>query len=49
MPVAIGDAVCGPQVPGTERPLLWTDIPYLNPCPAGQCVSFTNIGFDLAA
>ncbi|KGO75471.1 Peptidoglycan-binding Lysin subgroup [Penicillium italicum] len=39
MPVAIGGAVCGPQVPGTARPLLWTDIASLNPCPAGQCCS----------
>ncbi|KAJ6133544.1 Peptidoglycan-binding Lysin subgroup [Penicillium samsonianum] len=39
MPVAIGDAVCGPQVPGTARPMLWTNIASLNPCPAGQCCS----------
>lgn len=39
MPVAIGDAVCGPQVPGTARPLVWKDIASLNPCPAGKCVS----------
>ncbi|KOS47789.1 hypothetical protein ACN38_g1219 [Penicillium nordicum] len=39
MPVAIGDAVCGPQVPGTARPKMWTDIASLNPCPAGQCCS----------
>ncbi|KAJ5592330.1 hypothetical protein N7537_009234 [Penicillium hordei] len=39
MPVAIGDAVCGPQVPGTARPKLWTEIASLNPCPAGQCCS----------
>ncbi|QQK48294.1 Peptidoglycan-binding Lysin subgroup [Penicillium digitatum] len=38
-PVAIGGAVCGPQVPGTARPVLWTDIASLNPCPAGQCCS----------
>ncbi|KGO55390.1 Peptidoglycan-binding Lysin subgroup [Penicillium expansum] len=39
MPVAIGGAVCGPQVPGTARPILWTSIASLNPCPAGQCCS----------
>ena len=39
MPVTIADAVCGPQVPGTARPLLWSEVPSLNPCPAGQCVS----------
>ncbi|CAG8898772.1 unnamed protein product [Penicillium egyptiacum] len=39
MPVAIGDAVCGPQVPGTARPQMWMDIASLNPCPAGQCCS----------
>ncbi|KAJ5816258.1 Peptidoglycan-binding Lysin subgroup [Penicillium robsamsonii] len=39
MPVAIGDAVCGPQVPGTGRPRMPFMIPTLNPCPAGQCCS----------
>lgn len=39
MPVAVGDAVCGPRVPGSARPLLWTEIATLNPCSAGQCVS----------
>ncbi|KAF7516416.1 hypothetical protein PCG10_002177 [Penicillium crustosum] len=39
MPVAISDAICGPQVPGTARPKLWTEIASLNPCPAGQCCS----------
>ncbi|KAJ5970521.1 Peptidoglycan-binding Lysin subgroup [Penicillium vulpinum] len=39
MPVAIGNAVCGPQVPGTERPKDILKIPSLNPCPAGQCCS----------
>ncbi|KAJ5372770.1 Peptidoglycan-binding Lysin subgroup [Penicillium concentricum] len=39
MPVAIGDAICGPQVPGTGRPKMSFMIPTLNPCPAGQCCS----------
>ncbi|CAI7616225.1 unnamed protein product [Penicillium glandicola] len=39
MPVSIGDAVCGPQVPGTERPKMWFQIASLNPCSAGQCCS----------
>ncbi|KAJ5210903.1 Peptidoglycan-binding Lysin subgroup [Penicillium cf. griseofulvum] len=39
MPVAIRDAVCGPQVPGTGRPKMWFMIADLNPCPAGQCCS----------
>ncbi|KAJ5820760.1 uncharacterized protein N7525_010044 [Penicillium rubens] len=39
MPVAIAGAVCGPQVPGTARPLRGIGIAALNPCPAGQCCS----------
>ncbi|KAJ5519980.1 Peptidoglycan-binding Lysin subgroup [Penicillium fimorum] len=39
MPVAISNAVCGPQVPGTGRPRMSFMIPTLNPCPAGQCCS----------
>ena len=45
MPVAIAGAVCGPQVPGTARPLRGIGIAALNPCPAGQCVSFIKIRF----
>jgi hypothetical protein len=34
-----------PNVPGTARPKLWTEIASLNPCPAGQCVSSIKIVF----
>jgi hypothetical protein len=40
MPMALPNAVCGPQVPGTTRPANWADLASMNPCPASQCVSF---------
>jgi hypothetical protein len=40
MPVALPQAVCGPQVPGTARPSDWSDLASLNPCPSDECVSF---------
>lgn len=39
MPVALPNAVCGPQVPGTTRPNSWSDLKSLNPCAANECVS----------
>lgn len=39
MPMALPNAVCGPQIPGTTRPNIWADLGSMNPCPAGQCVS----------
>ncbi|KGO76574.1 Chitin-binding, type 1 [Penicillium italicum] len=39
MPVALPHAVCGPQVPGTTRPDIWSELGSLNPCPANQCCS----------
>lgn len=39
MPMALPNAVCGPQVPGTTRPANWADLASMNPCPASQCVS----------
>lgn len=39
MPVALGQAICGPQVPGTARPKQYFDLASLNPCPPGKCVS----------
>ncbi|KAJ9485596.1 hypothetical protein VN97_g7750 [Penicillium thymicola] len=39
MPVALPNAVCGPQVPGTARPNSWSDLGSLNPCAANECVS----------
>lgn len=40
-PVAMPHATCGPQVPGTVRPVGivdWSKIGLMNPCPSGQCV-----------
>ncbi|KAJ5171775.1 hypothetical protein N7492_004368 [Penicillium capsulatum] len=37
MPVALPQASCGPQVPGTARPDNYGILSTLNPCPAGQC------------
>lgn len=37
MPNPVANAVCGPQVPGTEAPEDTTDIAGLNPCPLNAC------------
>jgi hypothetical protein len=37
MPGNVPNAVCGPQVNGTERPDNWDDISGLNPCPLNAC------------
>lgn len=42
MPKALPNAVCGPQVPGAMRPANYADLPSVNPCPMGQCVSITT-------
>lgn len=39
MPVALPNAVCGPQVPGTARPHDMSNLRELNPCPSHQCVN----------
>jgi hypothetical protein len=39
MPVALPNAVCGPQMPGSIRPQNYADLASLNPCFSGQCVS----------
>jgi hypothetical protein len=39
MPAALPNAVCGPQVPGTTRPNIWSELGSLNPCVANECVS----------
>lgn len=39
MPVALPQAACGPQVPGTTRPSSWSELRGLNPCPSSKCVS----------
>lgn len=37
MPAVVADAVCGPQVPGTERPTDGTALADLNPCALKAC------------
>jgi chitinase len=37
MPAPISNAICGPQVPGTERPDNMSDLIDLNPCPLNAC------------
>ncbi|KAK0726585.1 hypothetical protein B0T21DRAFT_422331 [Apiosordaria backusii] len=37
MPAPIGNAVCGPMVPGTKRPTNGTALANLNPCPLNVC------------
>lgn len=39
MPVALPQATCGPQVPGTTRPSSFSELAGLNPCPSSECVS----------
>jgi hypothetical protein len=47
MPVALPNAICGPQVPGTARPTGLSDLASLNPCASSQCVS-TNISLSIS-
>ncbi|KAJ5321750.1 Peptidoglycan-binding Lysin subgroup [Penicillium brevicompactum] len=37
MPMALPNAVCGPQVPGTVRPSNWADLGTINPCSDNRC------------
>jgi len=37
MPGAISNAMCGPQVPGTQRPANMSTLAGLNPCPLSVC------------
>ncbi|KAB5583051.1 hypothetical protein GE09DRAFT_1247143 [Coniochaeta sp. 2T2.1] len=37
MPAPVGNAVCGPTVPGTTRPTDGTPLADLNPCPLNVC------------
>jgi hypothetical protein len=39
MPMALPQATCGPQVPGTTRPANWADLASMNPCADSKCVS----------
>ncbi|KAJ5679048.1 hypothetical protein N7462_007292 [Penicillium macrosclerotiorum] len=45
MPVALPNAVCGPQVPGTMRPSNWDSIGTLNPCPSNELGSKASSSF----
>ncbi|OQE05437.1 hypothetical protein PENVUL_c024G02699 [Penicillium vulpinum] len=40
MPMALPQATCGPQVPGTVRPPKWADLAGMNPCASSKCCSF---------
>ncbi|KAJ5448663.1 Peptidoglycan-binding Lysin subgroup [Penicillium cf. griseofulvum] len=40
MPMALPQATCGPQVPGTVRPAKWADLAGMNPCPSSKCCAF---------
>ncbi|CAG7922968.1 unnamed protein product [Penicillium olsonii] len=37
MPMALPNAVCGPQIPGTMRPSNWAELGSMHPCPLNQC------------
>lgn len=37
MPNSVANAICGPQVPGTEAPTDGQDLASLNPCPLNAC------------
>ncbi|OKO93844.1 hypothetical protein PENSUB_12123 [Penicillium subrubescens] len=39
MPASLAGTVCGPQVPGPQRPSNWADLKSLNPCPLNECCS----------
>ncbi|KAJ6162720.1 Rhomboid protein 2 [Penicillium chrysogenum] len=40
MPMALPQATCGPQVPGTTRPANWADLAGMNPCADSKCCAF---------
>ncbi|KAJ5868834.1 Rhomboid protein 2 [Penicillium rubens] len=40
MPMALPQATCGPQVPGTTRPANWADLASMNPCADSKCCAF---------
>jgi hypothetical protein len=37
MPAPVQGTVCGPQVPGTQKPPAGTSLASLNPCPLKAC------------
>ncbi|KAI9654755.1 MAG: hypothetical protein M1821_005749 [Bathelium mastoideum] len=47
MPAPIANAICGPQVPGTEMPTNGTSLVDLNPCPLNACCDvYGQCGID---
>jgi chitinase len=42
MPASLDNAVCGPQVPGTEAPTNGTALADLNPCPLNACCDIVS-------
>ncbi|KGO48029.1 Peptidoglycan-binding Lysin subgroup [Penicillium expansum] len=40
MPMALPQATCGPQVPGTTRPANWANLAGMNPCAESKCCAF---------
>lgn len=40
MPAPVENAICGPQVPGTEKPDDMSNLEDLNPCPLNACCNF---------
>lgn len=54
MPAPVANAKCGPQVPGTKKPLFSLALPALNPCPLKACCNVwgqcgTTEGFCIEA
>lgn len=43
MPEPLANAICGPQVPGTEQPTDDTDLVDLNPCPLNSCCNIVSV------
>jgi LysM repeat protein len=43
MPAPLDNAVCGPQVPGTEAPTNGTALADLNPCPLNACCDIVSL------
>lgn len=42
MPASLDNAICGPQVPGTEAPTNGTALADLNPCPLNACCDIVS-------
>jgi len=42
MPASVENAICGPQVPGTEKPADMEDLASLNQCPLNACCNVSD-------